>query len=146
MTIPRRLFLDANVWIAAAGSPTGASAMLLTLCQEERAEAAVTRLVLLEAEKNVRTKFGDAALVRFYRLISAPGLQIVPVPSNQEMAVYANIIHAKDTHVLAGAHKAKANALITLNRQHFWKPSVRQAQLPFEVLTPGEYLRRLLGE
>ncbi len=146
MTVPRRLFLDANVWMAAAGSPTGASAMLLIVCQEARAKAAATRLVLLEAEKNVRAKFGDAALLRFYRLIAAPGLQMVPDPSTQEMAVYANIIHAKDTHVLAGARKARVDALITLDRQHFWTPSVCQAQLPFEVLTPGQYLRRLLEE
>ncbi len=146
MTIPHRLFLDANVWMAAAGSSTGASAMLLMLCQESRAKAVATRLVLLEAEKNVRAKFGDAALLRFYRFIAAPGLQMVPDPSTLEMAVYANIIHAKDAHVLAGAGKSKADALITLDRQHFWTPSIRQAHLPFEVPTPGQYLRRLLEE
>jgi predicted nucleic acid-binding protein len=148
VTIPRRLFLDANVWFAAAESPTGAFAMLLALCQEGYCEATVTRLILQEAEKNLRAKakFQDAALVRFYRLITVPGLQVVSTPSREESAIYTGIIHPKDIHVLAGAHKAKASALITLDRKHFCTATVRQAKLPFEILTPGTFLQRLVAE
>lgn len=147
MTVPRRLFLDANVWFAAAVSPTGASSVLLFLCQEGKCEATVTRLILQEAEHNLRAKakFRDAALVRFFHLIVAPGVQVVPAPSGEEAASYAAVVHAKDTHVLAGAHTAMADALITLDRKHFFVASVRQAQLPFEILTPGMFLRRLLA-
>ena len=147
MTVPRRLFLDAKVWFAAAVSPTGASAVLLVLGQEGQGEAAVTRLILKEAEQNLRAKAKcrDAALVRFYRLIAAPGVQVVPTSSGAETAIYTGIVHAKDAHVLAGAHAAKADALITLDRKHFFTASVRQAQLPFEILTPGMFLRRLLA-
>jgi len=143
-----RLFLDANVWFAAAGSPAGASAMLLALCQEGHCEITATRLILNEAEKNLRAKakFRDAALVRFYRLIAAPGLQVVATPSREEAATYSGIIHIKDAHVLAGACKAKAHALITLDRRHFCTPAVRRANLPFEILTPGAFLRRLVAE
>ena len=83
MTVPHRLFLDANVWFAAAASAAGASAMLLSLCQEGHCAATVTRLILREAEKNLqaKAKFRDAALVRFYRLIAAPGLQVIAAPS-----------------------------------------------------------------
>jgi len=147
MTVPRRLFLDANVWFAAAVSATGASAMLLALCQEGQCEATATRLILQEAEQNLRAKakFRDAALVRFYRLIAAPALQVVSNASREETEIYTAIVHAKDTHVLAGAHKAKADALITLDRKHFCTTSVRQAKLPFEILTPGTLLRRLVA-
>jgi len=147
MTVPRRVFLDANVWFAAAVSPTGGSAMLLALCQEGQCEATATRLILQEAEQNLRAKakFRDAALVRFYRLIAAPGLQVVSNASREETAIYTAIVHAKDTHVLAGAHKAKADALITLDRKQFCTASVRQATLPFEILTPGTLLRRLVA-
>jgi hypothetical protein len=55
MTVPHRLFLDANVWFAAAASSAGASAMLLSLCQKGHCTATVTRLILREAEKNLKT-------------------------------------------------------------------------------------------
>jgi predicted nucleic acid-binding protein len=147
MTVPRRLFLDANVWFAAAASPVGASAMLLALCQTGHCEATATRLILQETETNLRAKakFRDAALVRFYRLIAAPGLHMVATPSREDAALYTKIIHAKDAHVLAGAHKAKANVLITLDRRHFWTAAIRDARLSFEVLTPGMFLRRFLA-
>ena len=147
MTAPHRLFLDANVWFAAAVSPTGASAMLLVLCQEGQCNATVTRRILQDAEHNLRAKAKsrDAALVRFYRLIVAPGVQVVPTPSPEKAASYAAIVPAKDTHVLAGADTAKADAPITLDRRHLFVASVRQAKLPFEILTLGMFLRRLLA-
>jgi putative PIN family toxin of toxin-antitoxin system len=147
MTVPHCLFLDANVWFAAAVSPRGGSAMLLALCQEGQCEATVTRRILREAEQNLRTKakFRDEPLVRFYRLIAVPGLKVVSNPSQEEAEIYAAIVHAKDTHVLAGVYKAKAEALITLDRKHFCTASVRQAKLPFEILTPGALLQRLVS-
>jgi predicted nucleic acid-binding protein len=147
MRVPHRLFLDANVWFVAAASPAGASAMLLALCQEGHCDATVTRLILQEAEKNLRAKarFRDAALVRFYRMIAAPGLHVIAAPSQAEIARYSGIIHAKNTHVLAGASKAKATALITLDRKHICTTAIRQVTLPFEILTPGEFLRRLVA-
>ncbi len=147
MTVPHRLFLDANVWFAAAASSTGASAMLLVLCQEGQSNATATRRILQEAEQNLRAKAKprDAALVRFYRLIVVPGVEVVPTPSREVAANYTAIVHAKDTHVLAGADIAKADALIALDRKHFFAASVRQAKLPFEILTPGMFLRRLLA-
>ena len=78
-------------------------------------------------------------------MIAAPGLQVIAAPSPKETAHYAGLIHAKDTHVLAGALKAKATALITLDRKHFCTTAFRQASLPFEILTPGAFLRRLVG-
>jgi predicted nucleic acid-binding protein len=148
MTVAPRIFLDANVWFVAAASPGGASAMLLALCQEGHCDASVTRLILQKAEKNLqaKAKFRDAALVRFYRLIAAPRLQIIAAPSSEETARYTGLIHPKDTHVLAGASKAKAAALITLDRKHFCTPTIRQAPLPFEILTPGGFLHRLVAE
>lgn len=57
-----RLFLDANIWIAAAGSRTGASALVLALCQRGHATAVSSRLILLEVERNIQAKLGPDAL------------------------------------------------------------------------------------
>lgn len=143
-----RLFLDANVWFVAACAPTGASALLLALCHEGHCQATVTRRILQEAERNLaaKAKTRDAALLRFYHLIAAPGLQLIAPPAPEDLATYATLIHPKDAHVLAGAAKANATALITLDRKHFGTATIRQARLPFDILTPGAFLQRLVAE
>jgi hypothetical protein len=100
----------------------------------------------LEKNLQAKVKFCDAALVRFYRLIAAPDLQIIAAPSSEEITRYTGLIHPKDTHVLAGASKVKAAALLTLDRKHFCTPTIRQAPLSFEILTPGAFLHRLVAE
>ena len=48
MKAASRLFFDASVFIAAAGSPSGASTLTLTLCRQGQAKATSSRLVLVE--------------------------------------------------------------------------------------------------
>lgn len=62
-----RLFIDASVFIAAAGSPEGGSSFVLELCKRGRFHAVCTKLVLLEAERNIHRKLGAEALLRFYQ-------------------------------------------------------------------------------
>lgn len=140
-----RLFLDANVWIAAAASPAGASALVLALCHHGQARAVGSRLVLLEAERNVRDKLGEDALLRFYRGVAGLAVDLVEPATPEEIAAQAPIIHPKDAHVLAAALKGKVTALLTLDRKHFLTPSVLQADLPFQIMTPGDFLRRLVA-
>ncbi len=145
MTVVPRLFLDASVFIAAAGSRTGASAMVLALCRHGHARAMSSRLVLREAERNIQGKLGADALLRFYQEIAALDLDLVETATPQEVAAQSRIIHPKDAHVLAAALKGRVEALLTLDRKHFLSPSVLQAGLPFAILTPRDFLRRLLA-
>ena len=138
-----RLFLDASVWIAASGSSSGASAHVLTLCQQGKAIALASQLVLLEAESNIRAKLGDKALVRFYHTLGTLDIAMVRAPSATEVAAQARVIHPKDAHVLAAARKGSADFLLTLDKKHFLSPAVLKASLPLVVTTPGEFLRRL---
>ena len=117
MKIAPRLFLDASVWIAAAGSRTGASALVLDLCRHGHAKAVSSRLVLLEAERNIRAKLGQEALLRFYQEIAGLDLDLVEAPTPVDM-------------------------LLTLDRTHFLAPPVLQAGLPLLIMTPGDFLRR----
>ncbi len=137
-----RLFLDASVWIAAAASSTGASALVLRLCHHGHAQAVGSRLVLLEAERNLRDKLGEDALLRFYRDVAGLNVDLVSPATPEEIAVQARIIHPKDAHVLAAALKGNATALLTLDRKHFLTPSVPHADLPFQITTPADFLRR----
>jgi putative PIN family toxin of toxin-antitoxin system len=136
-----RLLLDASVWIAAAGSTTGGSAMILDLCGHGHIHSLASRLILLEAERNIRTKLGSEAVLRFYREIAALDLEVMETPNSQEIAVQCRIIDRKDAHVLATAVKGHVDFLLTLDRKHFMSPKVLHTGLPFQIMTPGDFLK-----
>lgn len=52
---------------------------------------------------------------------------MVDPASTEEEAIWENIVPGKDCHVLAGAHKAQADVLITLDRQHILVARVRES-------------------
>ena len=143
MSCPR-LFLDASVWIAAAGSSIGASALVLSVCLEGHAHAVTSRIVLREAERDIRAKLGSDALVGFYQRLASVPLELPKDPTPKEIAVQSQIIDAKDAHVLAAALGAGVDVLLTLDRKHFFCRKVREAGLLFSITTPGDFLRTLV--
>lgn len=132
------------MFIAAAGSRPGASAMVLALCRHGHARAVSSRLVLREAERNIQSKLGAEALLRFYHEIATLGIDPVVAPTPQEAAAQSQLIAPKDAHVLAAALNARVEGLLTFDRKHFLTPRVLQAGLPFAIMTPGDFLRRLV--
>ncbi len=143
MTTPPRLFFDASILVAAAGSSTGASALVVETCHRGLTHAVASRVVLLEAERNIRNKMGEAPLLRFYEALGLLDLEVVPDPTSREIEAQTGIIHAKDAHVLAAASRAGVDFLLTLDRKHFMTRAVLEAGLSFVILTPGDFLRRL---
>jgi predicted nucleic acid-binding protein len=139
-----RLFLDASVLIAAVGSERGGSSLVLAICRENHAQAVSSRIVLLEAERNIRRKLGADALLRFYQQVANLDLELVSSPTPDESEAQARIINSKDAHVLAAALKGRVDVLLTLDRKHFLVRQVRAAGLPFAMMTPGDYLRSLV--
>lgn len=146
MKKPLRLFVDASVWIAAAGSKTGGSAMVLELCRRGKAEAVSSRLVLLEAERNIGTKLPRSASLRFYQEIASMDIKLVEAPTEREISAQERIIDSKDAHVLAAAVKGNVDFLLTLDRKHFMAPKVLGAGLTFQIMTPGDFLRHWLQQ
>ncbi|MBI4759006.1 MAG: PIN domain-containing protein [Chloroflexi bacterium] len=146
MALPKRipkLFLDASVFVAAAGSPSGGSLAVLDLCRRGHFEAVTTRLILLEAEKNIREKLPREALLRFYRGLGTLPLTIQEPASGEDNDTYTDLIDEKDAHVLAAAVKSGSDWLLTLDRRHFMTPKLRRARLKVLIATPGEFLRQL---
>jgi len=143
MAATPRLFLDASVLIAAAGSAIGGSARLPDVCQASKTPLLVTRLVLREAERNIQEKLDEADLLRFYQLIANLDLQVIPTPSSEALSEAAEVVAAKDAHVLAGARTGKATHLITLDRKHFLHAKQKDGTFPIVACTPGEFLETL---
>ena len=136
----KKVLLDASIFVAAAGSASGGSSLVLEVCRGLRFSAATTKRILLEAQGNIRKKLTSEALLRFYKKIASLNPEIIPPTTKEKLNQYNDIIALKDRHVLASALESKAAFLITLDRKHFQTEVIRQANLPIYIMTPKEFL------
>lgn len=141
MTIGRTalLFFDASCLIAAAGSPTGGSGFLLSLCIKGYLQAAVSTYVLTEAARNIQARMKAGAWNNYQTLLASVPFTMASVPTPLPALPPVN---AKDVHVAAAAGAIKAEYLLTLDKGLL--AEALQAQLSFLTLTPGEFIKTLL--
>ncbi len=140
MSGKKRVFLDTSVFIAAAGSESGGSSLILKVFSGIKFSAVTTRRILLEAQRNIRRKLSSEALIRFYKEIANLNPEIIKPPTKGELNRYNDIIAPKDRYVLTSALEGKAAFLITLDRKHFKTEAIRKANLPITIMTPKEFL------
>lgn len=141
----RKVFADANVLIAGTASRTGASSAVLLMAEIGLFRLVVSRLVLEEAERNLRKKL-PRALPNFARQLAQLQLEIVPPPTNEDVQRWVKFIEAKDAPILATAVSAQVDRLVTLNSKDF-TPEVA-AQSGLRILSPAELvqeIRQLVG-
>ena len=138
-----KVFLDANVYFAGCYSRTGASSVVLELIRRGKLEGFSSRLVLREAERNLRLKAKSSVLKLFHKFLKEADLRIFPSPKPAVLSQYESMIHPKDVPVLAAAVQSKADFLITLDRRHFMTPELLKSVHSPAILSPGEFLLRL---
>jgi len=136
----KKVFLDASIFVAAAGSASGGSSLILEVCRGLLFSAVTTRRILLEAQRNIRKKLPSEAILRFYKEIAKLNPEIIGLPAKESLSKYDDIIALKDRHVLSSALESKAAFLITLDRKHFQTEVIKQANLPITIMTPKEFL------
>jgi predicted nucleic acid-binding protein len=143
MTIARStaLFFDASCLIAAAGSPTGGSGFLLSVCARGFLRALSSAPILLEAERNILAKRTTAVLQVHRQQIAATPIKLVSVPPESAVRRYRAEIE-EDAHVVAAAIAAGLEFLLTLDRPLIRR--VQQARYPIRALTPGEFIETVL--
>ena len=141
MTLDRMtlLFFDASCLIAAAGSPTGGSGFLLSLCGKGYLRAVVSTYVLIEAARNIQTNMKAGAWVNYQTLLLSVPFVIAPVPAPLPSLPPVN---AKDIHVVAAAAASKVAYLLTLDRGLL--AEANRAGLAFPTVTPGDFIKTLL--
>ncbi len=140
-----KVFLDASCWIAAAGSPSGGSAAILKLARAGYLKIVATKEILWEAERNIKTKMGKEALLRYYQELGTTEVEIVDQPTPEEKAQWKSLVAEKDCHVLAGAYKAAADFLVSLDKRHILTEKVKEG-FPIPVKDTGEFLEGLVSE
>ena len=133
------LFFDASCLIAASGSSTGGSGFLLSLCARSLLRGAVSQAVLLEAERNIRSKLNLQALNAYHDLLQVVPFNLAPVPRIPAEAAWLPIVNAKDAHVVASALVVAAPYVLTLDRELV--EQINRAQLPLQALNPGDFIR-----
>ncbi len=142
MAALRKVFADANVLIAGADSRTGASNAVLLMAEIGLYRLLVSRLVLDEAERNLRKKL-PRALPNFAQQMAQIQLEIVPPLPIEEVKQWEAIIEAKDVPILATAVSAQADRFLTLNSKDF-TPAVA-AQSGLQIISPGEFIQEIRG-
>jgi predicted nucleic acid-binding protein len=133
-----RVFVDADVLIAGAASPSEHSASLVILRMAELTliEAITSRQAIAECERNLRNKLPDA--LPAFQLIVKRCLQIVPDPEPAELDTYQDKAHPKDLPILAAAAREGCAWLATFNLRDY-QPGIASVN----VLEPGDLLVRI---
>jgi len=137
-----RVFFDASCLIAAAGSPSGGSAFVVSLCRRGLLLGAISQPVVLEAEGNITVKLGPDVLSRFHRLLVEIPLIVAPVPDAAAREPFRLIAGEKDDHVVASAVAVHAPYLLTLDRR--LHEGINAAALAIRAYTPGELITGIL--
>lgn len=136
----RRIFADANVLIAGAGSRSGASRAVLMLAEVGLFKLVVCRQVLDESERNIRHKLPNALKV-FAELMVVLNLEIVEDPEPTAWQIWQDVIETKDAPILAAAVLAQVDRLLTLNTKDFTSEVATQSGLIIQ--TPAQFIMEL---
>lgn len=145
---PVKVFLDSNVIISGIFSDKGSPRIILDiLCLGLPFIVASTgRYNIIEIERNLKRKMPKAIPI-YQRYLPELNLEIIPLPSKEEIEEYHGYTSEKDVPVFVSAIKGKADFFVTGDKKDFSKLK-KQRHLKFKILNPSEFLdifRRLYG-
>jgi predicted nucleic acid-binding protein len=144
-----RVFLDASALFAGVFSAVGGARMILKLAEEGIVDLLISSQVLAEAEGALRRKAPES-LAYLALLLDLARVQVSSNPPLTQVRLWAaEIAYLPDAAILAAAIAAKADYLVTLDRQHFLENEPLKARVPLRIGTPGDclaWLRAGLGE
>lgn len=132
-----RLFLDSSVLLAAAGSSTGASRLLIEECKQQNWNLLSSQYCLEEAHKNL-VKVGVEAENAFDEIV-APAVEFCETFLIIDKPFIYNV--AKDKPVVATALALQCDALLTLDRADF-QDLLGEKFYGMSIVTPGTWVRR----
>ena len=145
-----KLLLDSNVITDGLLSRFGLSKSVLALCAAKTCRLILSEWVRIEVERNILKKLGVLSeneveeLIEDYQgflRLTRP----VKIPVADESRVIANralIRHFADVPVVLAAVDARADWLITRNRDHFTDEVARK--IGIRIASPGEFFSALI--
>ena len=131
------IFFDADALIAGAASRSGASFVLLQLCELGLLQGLTCTQVISECRKNLQLKLPQAVPV-FETLVERT-LTVHRNPTGKELEDYPNMADPKDLPILVAAILQNADYLVTFNTRHFFPDPATG----LTVCKPGELLQTI---
>jgi predicted nucleic acid-binding protein len=144
-----KVFFDSSALFAGVVSATGAARALLLLSEGDvLIQVIVSEQVIAETERNVARKL-PRALPYYREALCSGAIKVVSDPTGEEVKAHQGIIaHEADVPIIVAAIEAKADYLVTLDRQHFLDdPKVAQRS-GLRIGSPGDclaWVRNLAG-
>lgn len=140
-----RIFLDSNVILSGLLSDRGAPRVILDiLCLKLPFLAGLTgQYNLVEIERNISKKIPEALPI-YKAYLPKLNLEIIPLPSQNEVKRFAGQVSDKDVPVLVSAVNGKADFLITGEKGFEKRPP--KYDYPFKILNPSEFMGLILPE
>ena len=117
---------------------------MLSIVEKGYLRAVVSQPVLMEAERNIRTKMPAEVLQRYYDLVKRVPWALAPVPRPRDRERYLSVVTEKDGHVIAAAVACGAPFLITLDRPFLG--GVNRGGFGILALTPGDFIIQRLPQ
>lgn len=137
-----KVFLDTSVLITSILNNEGASRIIIDLGKKDLIKLFLTPKVVQEARNNLLKKYNKDKVLDLYRVISNLKKDIHPSPKTHDENKYINLIDdPKDCHILASAEKYQVGYLLTFDRRHFFTDKIKNAQLSFKIMLPGDFLK-----
>jgi predicted nucleic acid-binding protein len=135
-----KFFLDTSALIAGIVSSTGAAREVLRLAELELIEIVMSRQVIVEADRNIEAKLPDL-LYEYRDFIELLAPVLADDPSPKDLKKYLDlIVDPDDAPILAAAALHKVDYLVTWDKKHFLKTSIRTGT-DMQILAPGEFLK-----
>lgn len=143
---PVRIFLDSNVILSGLLSDKGAPRVILDILSLRLPLlAGVTgRYNIIEIERNLAKKL-PAAIPVYKEYIPKLNLEIVPLPSSEDIKKFYGHTAGKDIPVLASALKGRADFLVTGDKKDF-ASLLTKGKYTFSIATPAEFLDMIIPE
>lgn len=145
-----KLLLDSNIITDGLFSRFGLSKSVLALCAAKTCRLVLSEWVAIEVERNILKKIDVLPESEVEQLIEdyqgfVKLTRPVKIPLAEESRIIANralIRHFADVPVVLAAIDAKADWLITRNRDHFTDEVARK--IGIRIASPGEFFSALI--
>lgn len=131
-----RVFLDTSVLLSGLNSPQGASGFIISLFKLNKVKIVISPEVIAEAEEAIKSKF--SLLKTQYLDFFTHKPKVTENLKNSELKDCYKIISTDDAPILAGAIKANADYLITLDKK-FQKLAKDKTKI--NIVSSGEFLK-----
>ena len=128
-----KLFLDANIFIAACGSEKGGSRYLFRIAEQDSNVSLFSNTyALAEAEVNISKKMPEK--INLFSHLKSLSMVILVHPAPPYLQFLArSFVPLKDVPILAGALSAQVDSLCTLDKKDFHTKRVKELCASFGV-------------